>query len=478
MKLKIDPLTRIEGHLKVNTVIDNNIVADAFISGQMYRGFERFLINRNPIDAARITQRVCGVCHEVHGVASVLALEELYKIEPPLNGKILRDLLLGLHIITDHILHFYILSLPDYVNFKSILKYAGRNSKLNMVKNWVINDSPGFITTDLNGDYLEDTNLSMNMINNYIKAIDIRSKVSSGMAIVGAKVPFIHALLPGGITTHVNADTLMKLSTTIDLVSDFVKNVYLKDALDLAEYFKTYFNIGSSYHNFFCYSSFSSLDKPLYKKGIYIDGSFGDLDYLNIKEYLDASFYNQDGSPFEDKKGAYSWIKAPRYKNTPLETGPLARLFINKNTQLLSILEKYNVRNRPSSTMARIVARAIEASVITNHLYSLLNKFDITEPTILDFDLQKPVNGEGRGFSIAARGDLYHYVRANNGKVVEYNLIVPSTWNFGPTSNGYKGVVEKALIGTPVKYGLNANNSIEIGRVIRSFDPCLACSVH
>ena len=128
--------------------------------------------------------------------------------------------------------------------------------------------------------------------------------------------------------------------------------------------------------------------------------------------------------------------------------------------------------------MARIVARAIEASVITNHLYSLLNKFDITEPTILDFDLQKPVNGEGRGFSIAARGDLYHYVRANNGKVVEYNLIVPSTWNFGPTSNGYKGVVEKALIGTPVKYGLNANNSIEIGRVIRSFDPCLACSVH
>ena len=322
MKLKIDPLTRIEGHLKVNTVIDNNIVADAFISGQMYRGFERFLINRNPIDAARITQRVCGVCHEVHGVASVLALEELYKIEPPLNGKILRDLLLGLHIITDHILHFYILSLPDYVNFKSILKYAGRNSKLNMVKNWVINDSPGFITTDLNGDYLEDTNLSMNMINNYIKAIDIRSKVSSGMAIVGAKVPFIHALLPGGITTHVNADTLMKLSTTIDLVSDFVKNVYLKDALDLAEYFKTYFNIGSSYHNFFCYSSFSSLDKPLYKKGIYIDGSFGDLDYLNIKEYLDASFYNQDGSPFEDKKGAYSWIKAPRYKNTPLETGP------------------------------------------------------------------------------------------------------------------------------------------------------------
>jgi len=107
MKLKIDPLTRIEGHLKVNAVIENNIVKDAFISGQMYRGFERFLINRNPIDAARITQRVCGVCHEVHGVASVLALEELYKIEPPLNGKILRDILLGLHIITDHILPLY-----------------------------------------------------------------------------------------------------------------------------------------------------------------------------------------------------------------------------------------------------------------------------------------------------------------------------------------------------------------------------------
>lgn len=478
MKLKLDPLTRIEGHLKVNTVIENNIVKDAFISGQMYRGFERFLINRNPIDAARITQRVCGVCHEVHGVASVLALEELYNVEPPLNGKILRDILLGLHIITDHILHFYILSLPDYINFKAILKYTGRDSTLNTVKNWVINDSPGFITTDLNGDYLEDINLSISLINNYLKAIDIRSKVSSGMAIIGAKVPFIHALLPGGITTHVNSDSLMKLSTTIDLVSDFVKNVYLKDAFNLAEHFKNYFNIGSSYHNFFCYSSFSTLDKPVFKKGVYINGSFADLDYKNIVEYVDSSFYNQDGSPFEDKKSAYSWIKAPRYKNIPLETGPLARLFINKNVQFFNVLEKYNIMNRPSSTMARIVARAIEANVIADHLYSLLDKFDITKPTIVDFDLQKPVSGEGRGFSIAARGDLYHYINANNGKVMEYNLIVPSTWNFGPTANGYKGVVEKALIETPVKYGLNANNSIEIGRVIRSFDPCLACSVH
>ncbi|MBT4513342.1 MAG: nickel-dependent hydrogenase large subunit, partial [Chloroflexi bacterium] len=102
-------MTRIEGHMDVETTINNGRVVDARIKGKMFRGLENLLAGRHPVDALRITQRVCGVCHEVHGIASSLALEELYGVNPPRNGRILRDMILALHLATDHLLHFYTL---------------------------------------------------------------------------------------------------------------------------------------------------------------------------------------------------------------------------------------------------------------------------------------------------------------------------------------------------------------------------------
>lgn len=474
--VSVDPVTRVEGHLKVETEIDGGRVISARISGQMYRGFEKFLEGRHPLDAARIAQRVCGVCHEVHGVASVLALEELYGVKTPPNGKILRDLILGLHIVTDHILHFYTLSLPDYVDFTQILNYQGRSTGLNKVKQWVSATKPEFILKRNQGRFITNTSTCVNMIAAYAEALEVRHKGGGGMAVLGAKVPFIHALLPGGITTEITADKLMCYLNALEEVNAFVENTYIPDARIVAQEFREYFSIGETHNNYFTAKTFEQLGKPLFDLSVMTGGAKTPFDRKKVSEFTGHSWYNANGLADENKKDAYSWIKSPRYEGKPVEVGPLARMYMTGDADFVSVMKSFGQSGHRSSTMARILARAYESRRILKHLYSLLEKYRLGEPSITHVDLEKKVSGKGSGVSIAARGALIHEIEAQNGVITRYNMIVPSTWNFGPSDDKYPGTVEKALMGTPVAG--SANNSIEVGRVIRSFDPCTACAVH
>lgn len=473
--VSIEPVTRIEGHLKVETKVDNGRVSDAFVSGQMYRGFEKFLEGRHPVDAARIAQRVCGVCHEVHGIASTMALEKLYKNPAPRNGHILRDMILGLHLITDHFLHFYTLSVPDYVDFTQLLSYQGRDTDLLNLKRWVAQSRPQFVLKRTRGNYLTNTSTAINICANYFKALKIRSEGAAGIAIIGAKAPFAHAILPGGITTDITPDTLLYYQKVLDDVKNFTFNNYIPDVMAVAGHFHEYFNMGSSYNNFYAHRTFNALGHALFKGGILINGHKTPFNFSKIKEHYDTSFYDADGYPNPDKKGAYSWIKAPRYDGEPLETGPLARMIVCGNGYFHKLMGQLNAPVR-SSAMARHVARAAEVNTILAHMYALLDAYRFGEPNIHQIDFSKKVSGRGIGFSIAARGALIHDIQASNGKITRYNMVVPSTWNFSPTSGGKKGVVERALIGTPVSG--SGEDSIEVGRIVRSYDPCTACSVH
>ena len=481
--IKVDPITRIEGHMKVETELENGFVSNARVSGEMFRGFETFLLNRHPFDAARIAQRVCGVCHEVHGIASIKAIEELYGIEPPKNGKIVRDLILGLHLVTDHLLHFYHLSLPDYIDFTKILEYKGNDPFLNNVKTWVVKSKPKFILERNEGRYLSNTSQCLGMTANYLEALKIRSEGGSGIAILGAKAPFAHAILPGGIVNEINLDKLAKYQEVLERVYSFVINSYIPDVMNVAAAFGEYFDIGVAHNNFFTNTTFDLLGKPLFNAGVSINGVMEQFSFSNVEEKTGSSFYSSGMKPDPKKDGAYSWIKSPRYKNMPMEVGPLARMIVNQDKDfskaLITLGQLKNtgdVKNLKSSTMGRIVARAYESKLICEHLERLIQEFKVGEPTYVDADLSKKVNGKGTGLSLAARGALIHQIEASDGKITKYNMIVPSTWNFGPAEGGNRGVVEQALVGTPV--ASNSKDGIEIGRVIRSFDPCTACAVH
>ncbi len=487
MKLTINPMTRIEGHIGVYTNVENGKVTDSKIAGEMFRGFELFLQNRHPYDAVRITQRVCGVCHEVHGVASNLAVEDLYGIKPTENGMLIRDTILGLHMVWDHILHFYTLSLADWVDFAVALKYKGKDKFINEVKDWISKKSPVLLTKKAKGKYITEPGIGLPMVVNYLKALKTFPQMGSGIAVLGAKVPFVHTLIPGGATSIISVDRLAKVANVASVMEEFVYSNYLTDALSLASYFKEYFDIGFSYPNMFSHKSFFATGTPLYEDKVMINWKTESYDFTKIREELAHSFYNgpDTGYDFEksvtepnaDKNGAYSWIKSARYNGNPMEVGPLARIYLSNYTPFFDALKKLNIdKHKAISTMGRILARAFEAKKIIDYVNTIIFKIKPDKPTINEGNISDPVTGKGLGRSIAARGELIHFIEAKNGKIKNYQMIMPTTWNFGPRdSKGQMGPVEKALIGAPVD---NPPDLLEVGRVVRSYDPCTACSIH
>ncbi|WP_277657016.1 nickel-dependent hydrogenase large subunit [Seleniivibrio woodruffii] len=475
--LSVDPVSRIEGHMSVETAVEGGRVSKVRIAGNMYRGMERLLFNRHPVDSARIAQRICGVCHEVHGISSVMALEQIFKVTPPANGQVLRDMILGLHIVTDHLLHFYNLCSPDYIDYAAAAGYSGRDANLKNISDWISSSGTMFVINKTPGDYIRDKEVARRFALHYFEALKIRAEAASGLALIGGKVPFIHALLPGGITTEITTDTLMRYYHVLTKTADFVNNSFIPDVMVLAERYPEYFRIGEAYNTFYAHTSLKSKKGWLFNSGVIVDGQKQPFDYKKVKELLNSSFYNPDGSPNESAKGAYSWIKAPRYNGFPLETGPLARMAVNNDQGFRQFLARFGQSSIRSSVMGRLLARAYESRLLCNYLFERSEEFVIGKSTINHVDLQANVTGEGIGFSLAARGALVHHIKAYNGKVTDYRMIVPSTWNFGPTAGGKHGVAEKSILGTPVRFG-GESGSIEVGRVIRSYDPCTACSVH
>ncbi len=482
------PVTRIEGHLSIETEVDGGKIVSARTKGEMYRGFENIMKGRAPMDAARITQRICGVCHEVHGIAASRALRDLYGVEVPPNGAMLIDLILALHIACDHMLHFYHLSLPDYVDFAALASFQGPDPALKRVKQWVAEKGPALLAPKVQGDYIAEPATALPLLANYIEALEMVGLGSSALATLGGKTPFCHTIFPGGVTTEITEDKLAKISSIADSLYSFVVTAYIPDVKTVCRRYPAYFTIGEGYHNLLCYGGFSSLGSPLFEAGVIIDGESHPFDAGAITEDLTSSFYKGNGAtefrkgltePEPGKQGAYSWIKAPRYMGHPLETGPLSRVYVNagKDDRFLKLMEELEQpKERAFSTMGRHLARAAEAAILLEFAQQVIGRINPDEPTIEIVDLGKPVSGKGLGLSNAGRGELLHYVEAENGRVTRYQCVVPSTWNFSPRDGaGRPGPVERALEGTPLEHG---DGMVEAGRVVRSYDPCLACSIH
>lgn len=458
-KVIVDPVTRIEGHLKIEVEVDGGKVVEARSSGTLFRGIELILQGHDPRDAQEIVQRICGVCPIGHATAATLALDDAFDIKPPHNGRIIRNLILGANYIQSHILHFYHLAALDYVKGP---------------------DNIPPLAPRYEGDYRLPDAVNSAAVNHYLQALEMRKKAHEMLAIFGGRMPGQRAIVPGGVTETVDAEKIMHFKYRLAELIDFIDNVYVPDVLAVAEFYSDWFEIGKGCKNLLAYGAFPVDDNGalFFKRGVYTEGVDGDLDPEKITEEVKYSWYNDDTggtrptesviTPEPDKAGAYSWLKAPRYDGKVHEVGPLARMWVSKDPKVRSF------GDRAFSVMGRHAARALECQKLVHAMTDWVMQLEPGKPTCTPHKV--PNKAEGMGLTEAARGALGHWIRVEGGRIAKYNAVVPTTWNGGPRdSKGQPGPIEQALVGTPVK---DPNNPIELVRVVRSFDPCIACAVH
>ncbi|MBI5573919.1 MAG: nickel-dependent hydrogenase large subunit [Elusimicrobia bacterium] len=480
-KIVIDPVTRIEGHLKIEAIVNGGIVKEANSSGTLFRGLEIILKNRDPRDASQITQRICGVCPICHATASALALDSAFGIADKItdNGRIIRNLILGANFIQSHILHFYHLAALDFVKSP---------------------DVPPFIPR-YEGDYRLSELENSELTQHYIKALEIRRKAHEMLAIFGGKMPHNVGIISGGVTEKPTVDKITNFLWRLNELRGFIDNVYIPDVIFVAKKYSDYFQIGKGCGNYLAYGVFDLEGseknylsrKRLLRSGITsTDLTYKTVDSSKITEDVKYSWYDdsqthkypldEETIPKKDKKDGYSWLKSPRYEGNVCEVGPLARILVNyisgdETTKKLvdSVLSEFNAKPEVLfSVLGRHAARAIESKLVADNMSNWVLQLNPDEPVFTDY--QMPEEAEGMGLTEGPRGALGHWIKVKNKKIENYQCIVPTTWNASPMDDKEQpGPIEQAIIGTKIK---DENNPFEIVRIIRSFDPCLACAVH
>ena len=459
-KILIDPITRIEGHMAIEVEVEDGKVVDAKSKGTMFRGLELILRGRDPRDACHIMQRICGVCPITHGTASMLCLDDAFGVKPPPNGRILRNLIQGANYLQSNILHFYHLAALDYVKGPDVPPFVPRYE----------------------GDYRLPADINDQAVQHYLTALEMRRKSHEMLAIFGAKAPHAMSFTAGGVTELVTTEKINQFRAYLRDITDFINNAYIPDLLAVADYYADCFTIGAGCKNMLVYGGIrlSDDDDPqlFFKSGIYTNGEHLPFDHLKITEEVKYSWFRDYGDglyptdgitePQAGKKDAYTWLKAPRYDGLPFEVGPLARQIVNKQPDVMALGDK------AFSILGRIYARGMESVEISKAMDDWLDVLVPGEPSFAPFDV--PKEGEGKGLHEGPRGSLGHWIVIKDHRISNYQAIVPTTWNGGPRdARGVLGPIEQALVGTEVK---DVDNPFELVRIVRAFDPCLACAIH
>jgi Ni,Fe-hydrogenase I large subunit len=502
-KIVVDPVTRIEGHLKIEVEIENGKVKNAWSSGTMARGFEQLLKGKDPRDASYVTSRICGVCFSVHQLCSTYALDDAFGANVPTGGTLLRNLAMGAQFIYDHPLHFYHLSALDYIDIMAVAKYKGKDKELLAVKDKIVGLVKSKDTYPLTPRYkldefcVNDPEAVISAVKHYIDALKMQAKARNMGAIFGGRQPHYQSIVVGGFTQLPDINQVARFRTMLDEQAKFINEVYVPDVLafgtgpllPLAK-----LGVGGGHYN---YMSYGALQKEppkedlLFPAGVILNMNPSDLkvekfDPSNITEAVNYAWYKK-GKPLHpsvgkteynlDKKKAYTFVKAPRYKGHSMEVGPLARMLVAKNPDLLGLVAK----GVKPGAVARHAARAIETKLVVDACYKWCDQLltEMTKPNFKVHDTEHwkpPATGTGAGFYEPPRGALGHWINIKNEKIENYQCVVPSTWNASPRCNKkIRGQYEESLIGVPVP---DPDNPINVVRVIRSFDPCLACAIH
>jgi hydrogenase large subunit len=490
----IDPVTRIEGHLKIEAVIDRGEVKEARSTGTLFRGIELILQGRDPRDAARITQRICGVCPTSHATASTFALDEAFGIADriPENGRILRNLILGCNYIQSHVLHFYHLAALDYVDVTAVASYEGTDPGLLAARGFVERGALGPFVPRYEGDYRFPKELAQTLAAHYVQAFDVRRKAHELLAVFGGKMPHSVGIVPGGVTQVPEVDTIVGFLWRLNEIRHFIDHVYVPDVLEVARHYGDYAEIGAASGKFLDYGAFPQSEGRFLAGGT-IDADLvpAELDVGRITESVTHSWYANGDAPLHPARGetvpkpgkesAYSWLKSPRYDGEVYEGGPLARMLLSyaRGEPAKGILDGIlTALGLPAgalnSVLGRHAARAVECKLVADAMAEWVLDLVPGGPVYAPYEI--PDEGTGAGLTGAPRGALGHWIRVKKGKIDHYQCVVPTTWNASPRDEkGQPGPVEQAIAGTRIR---DEENPFEIVRIVRSFDPCLACAVH
>ena len=565
-RVVVDPVTRIEGHLRVEVNLDkDNVNRNAVSTGTMWRGLEVILKGRDPRDAWAFTERICGVCTGTHALTSVRAVEDALKIEIPENANTIRNIMQLTLQTHDHLVHFYHLHALDWVDVVSALKadpkataelaqsispwpMASRGyyaDLQNRIKKFVESGQLGPFMNGYWGNpaYKLPPEANLMAVGHYLQALDFQKEIVKIHTIFGGKNPHPNWLVGGmpcainvndtGAVGAINMERLNMVSSIIDQAVDFIEQVYIPDLLAIAGFYKGWlYGGGLSSHNVMSYGDIPehandySAKNLLLPRGAIINGDLTKIHEVDLKdpeqiqESVDHSWYTYpdgtkslhpwDGitSPkFElgprtkgtktnvesfDEGAKYSWIKAPRWRGNAMEVGPLARYIIGyaqNNPEFKepveAVLKKLDVPvTALFSTLGRTAARGLECQWAVHKLKYFQNKLiasikagDTATANTTNWDPATwPKEAKGAGFTEAPRGALGHWIVIKDGKIDNYQAVVPTTWNGSPRDGkGQIGAFEAALMNTPVA---KADQPLEILRTLHSFDPCLACSTH
>ncbi len=548
-RIVVDPVTRIEGHLRIDVEVDGGHVKNAWSSGQMFRGIEEILKGRDPRDAWLFTQRFCGVCTTVHAIASVRTVENALGVDVPMNAQYIRNLIVGAHAMHDHIVHFYHLSALDWVDVVSALKAdpAKTSALAESLSPWPHNGTAvlkavqdrlkGFVEAGQLGIFANGywghpamklpPEVNLLAVSHYLQALEYQRKVNKVVALLGCKTPNIQNLAVGGVANAINLDNeatlnmnkLYFVKEALDEVQQFVEQVYFPDVCAVGALYADWLPYGAGVKNYLAVPDF-----PLDEKGTKFDlpggtimngdlgsvkeiKSFGDEYFkANVTESIAQAWYDGDWQkhPYDEDTvpkygkweddGKYSWVKAPRFEGKPMQVGPLAQVLVGfaqkheltvkwaaKTLETVGAIAKTKVGPEIlHSTLGRHAARMIRtcmiAEITQKHWKLLVENIGKGDTEIF----RKPEfpSGEQRGFGFheAPRGTLSHWIVIRDGKIANYQAVVPSTWNAGPRdAKGQVGPYEASLIGNPIA---DAERPLEVLRTIHSFDPCLACAIH
>ncbi len=552
-RIVVDPVTRIEGHLRIEAEVKDGKIVDAWSSSTMVRGIENIVKGRDPRDVWAFVQRTCGVCTSIHAVTSVRAVEDALGIQVPPNAELVRNMMIAALYMHDHVVHFYHLHALDWVDVVSALKAdPAETSKIaQSISNWP-KSSPGYFS-DLQkrlAKFVESGQLgifangywghpqmrlpaevNLLAVAHYLEALEWQKEMVKVHTIFGGKNPHPNFLV-GGMACAISEDHIgglnaERLAYVRKLFEDgkrFIEQVYIPDLLAIASFYKDWGAIGKGFGNYMSYGEYPTKGyyggEFKFKQGVILNRDLSkvyDVDHRNddIQEYINNSWYDYSGNPdgglhpwegetninytgpkppykHLDVNQKYSFIKTPRWKGHPMEVGPLSRVLINyargdKETieEVDAVLKYLDVPAEALfSTLGRTAARGICAKLSAKWSLEFFDEMiaNIKNGDTRMANMEKwepsswPKEAKGVGFSEAPRGALAHWIKIKDGKVENYQQVVPTTWNASPRDpKGQRSAYESTLIGTPVA---DDKLPLEIIRTIHSFDPCLACSVH
>ena len=387
-RVVVDPVTRIEGHLRIEAEVEGGTVKDAWSSSTMFRGIEIILKGRDPRDAWAFTQRICGVCTTVHAIASIRAVEQAIGAAPPPNARLLRNLIIGAQCVQDHVVHFYHLHALDWVDIVSALSAdpVKTSSLAESISDWPLSSPKyfagvrdrikGFVDRGQLGPFANaywghpayrlPAEANLMAVAHYLEALDWQREFIRMHAVLGGKNPHLQSFLVGGMATPVdpnsqaalNAGTIAQLKTLIATARDFVRRVYIPDLIAIAGFYTDWAGHGRGVGNYMVYGEYPENDSarpPLFLPGGIIRNrdlsKVETVDPAQITEYIAHSWYDYQGGndtplhpfqgetrpnytgpqpPYEylDTNAKYSWLKSPRYQGEPMEVGPLARMLV------------------------------------------------------------------------------------------------------------------------------------------------------